>query len=158
MLNIHFGISPNKVIISTREYFNHKLSHDCLTTDFAKDIIRKIDNSEVLSNRAIDSPVLGIVPPDSISGGAKALLIAMFKEDDGKYLMLEQMGENCYPFLYDIAKRKDILLYTEMIPVFDYSDGLEVCIENLGIIIRSGEEILDAYDACEYDLNERYRH
>lgn len=40
-----------------------------------KQMVLDIDNSEVISNGAIKSPVLGIISPTALSGGVKALIL-----------------------------------------------------------------------------------
>ena len=42
---------------------------------FAREVIRKVDKSEVLDKQAIQSPVFGIISPERLSGGTKTLLL-----------------------------------------------------------------------------------
>ena len=66
MLNIYFGDMP-EAVYNTAVYFNYTYEDEWLTSDFAKDVIKKIDKSNVLGPHAIESPVF--VPPDRFSGG-----------------------------------------------------------------------------------------
>lgn len=133
MLNIKFGITPDRVILNTTEYFLYDMDwQSIMLTDFTKRVVRDIDQSEVISARIIESPVLGAITPEELSGGVKAILIAMYKDDDGMELMLERMGENCYPFLYEVGRLKDIVVHTELLPIFDFSSGLSVRVTNTG--------------------------
>ena len=50
-------------------YFNNRYEDEWLEDPVVKQIVRDIDHSEILSNRAVESPVLGIIPLTRISGG-----------------------------------------------------------------------------------------
>ena len=46
-------------------------------SDPARKIVKDIDNSDVLSGECINSPVLGQIPPERLSGGVKPLLLML---------------------------------------------------------------------------------
>ena len=46
-------------------------------------MIKDIDKSDVISSRAINSPVLGSISTKELSGGVKTLILMMF-DDSGK--------------------------------------------------------------------------
>ena len=56
MLNIYFGDMP-EAVYNTAVYFNYTYEDEWLTSDFAKEVIKKIDKSNVLGPHAIESPV-----------------------------------------------------------------------------------------------------
>ena len=74
MLNIIFG-KTDDVVYNTSLYFKNVFDSRWLEEADVKQMIKDIDKSEVLSSHAIDSPVLGIIPPTSLSGGVKALIL-----------------------------------------------------------------------------------
>lgn len=47
-------------------------------------MILRIDKSKVLSAQAVDSPALGIIPVEKLSGGVKTLIL-MYKKPDMMY-------------------------------------------------------------------------
>lgn len=51
--------------------------HPWFDSELAKEMIRDIDDSEVLSGECINSPVLGQIPPERLSGGVKTLLLML---------------------------------------------------------------------------------
>ncbi len=77
-----------------------------LEDDLVQEMIRDVDNSEVVSNACIQSPVLGQIPPEKLSGGVKALIV-LYKSDDA-YVDLIVCGPNCEKWLSKIAMDKDI--------------------------------------------------
>ena len=74
MLRVYFGPKEN-AIYNTSVNFRNNYDKKWLLDDFARDVIKDIDNSEVLDSYAIKSPVLGIISPEDLSGGAKALIL-----------------------------------------------------------------------------------
>ena len=57
MLKIFFGDMP-EAIYNTEVYFKNVYDDSWITDDFAREVIKKVDKSEVLDSQAIKSPVL----------------------------------------------------------------------------------------------------
>ena len=70
MLTIIYGDTSNS-IYNTSVYFKNTYEPEWLETDLAKKMIMDVDHSEVLSGECINSPVLGQIPPERLSGGVK---------------------------------------------------------------------------------------
>ena len=107
MLNIYFGDMP-EAVYNTSVYFNYTYEDEWLTSDFAKEVIKKIDKSNVLGPHAIESPVLGVIPPENLSGGTKTLLL--MANDPEKVFNASTCGDNCAPFILKLAKKKDLTI------------------------------------------------
>lgn len=107
MLHIYFGDMP-EAIYNTKVYFKNTYKEEWLQDDFAKEIIQKIDKSEILSVNAINSPVLGIIPPTQLSGGTKTLLLIHNCPD--KVFNASTCGDNCAKFILKLAKQQDITI------------------------------------------------
>jgi hypothetical protein len=107
MLLVYFRKSAN-VIKATKMPFKNRYKEEWLTTEIGRKIVKEIDKSEVNdTGTVIFSPVLGSIPPTEISGGAKALLLANFKDD---YISSICFGDNCSEILLQIADKKDVKL------------------------------------------------
>lgn len=65
MLRIYFGDMP-EAIYNTEVYLKNTYEDQWLLDDFAKEIIKKVDHSEVLGPQTIKSPILGMIPPNRI--------------------------------------------------------------------------------------------
>ena len=74
MLRVWFGDRDN-VIYNTSVYFRNRYKDSWITDEFAKAAIKDIYRSEVLDANTIQSPVLGQIPPDKLSGGVKDLIL-----------------------------------------------------------------------------------
>ena len=120
MLNIYFGYDKN-VILSVDVYFNNTYDETWFDDPFIRKIIRIVDDSEVQDRHCIMSSVLGQIPPERLSGGAKTLIL-LYKED-GFYTDLIVCGENCEKLILDIAEKKDISCALS---------GYDISFENLG--------------------------
>lgn len=105
MLNIFFGYDEDAVL-SVDTYFNNTYDETWLDDPFVREIIRTVDHSEVQDRQCIMSEVLGQIPPERLSGGAKALIL-MYEEDDF-YTDLIVCGANCEKLILDIGEQKDI--------------------------------------------------
>ena len=74
VLNIFYG-NMEGIIYNTSVYFKNIYDREWLEEDQVKAMIADVDKSEVLGVGAISSPVMGIIPQTSISGGVKNLIL-----------------------------------------------------------------------------------
>ncbi len=105
MLSLFFGYDENAVL-SVDTYFNNTYDEEWLDDPFVKEIIKTVDGSEVKDRQCILSEVLGQIPPERLSGGAKALIL-MYEEEDF-YTDLIVCGANCESLILEMAQKKDI--------------------------------------------------
>ncbi|MBR5179590.1 MAG: DUF4869 domain-containing protein [Lachnospiraceae bacterium] len=107
MLNIYFGDMP-EAIYNTEVYFVNVYDDKWIVDDFAKEVIKKVDKSEVLDSQAIKSPVLGIISPERLSGGTKTLLL--MKNMPDKIFNASTCGDNCAKYILKIARERDLTI------------------------------------------------
>ena len=119
MLNVYLG-DIDEVIYNTSAYFKFNYQEDWLSDPDVIQMIRDVDNSEVLGNGAIDSPVLGIIAPISLSGGVKTLIL-IDKVGD-KIFNASNCGDNCSEWLLRLGEKKDITVNLRHIMHFDRDD------------------------------------
>ena len=74
MLKIYYG-DMDDVIYNTSVYFKFNYEPEWLEDDDVRQMILDVDKSTVLGNGAIDSPVLGVIAPETLSGGVKTLIL-----------------------------------------------------------------------------------
>lgn len=118
MLKIYYG-DMSEAIYDTSDYFDVVYEDDWITSDFARRIIKDIDNSEVLGENCIQSPVLGQIPPTSIAGGTKTLLL-MYNETDNVF-NASTCGDNCAKWILHIAKKRDLTINLRHFMHFGFS-------------------------------------
>ena len=108
MLTIIYGGNTSNSIYNTSVYFKNTYEPEWLETDLAKKMIMDVDHSEVMSGECINSPVLGQIPPERLSGGVKTLLL-MLNEPD-KIFNASTCGDNCAKWILEIGKQQDLTI------------------------------------------------
>ncbi len=137
MLSVIFG-KIDDVVYNTSLYF--KNVYDCrwLEKDENKQMIKDIDKSEVLSSNAIDSPVLGIIPPTSLSGGVKTLIL--INEVSDEIFNASNCGDNCAGWLLKIGESKDITV--NLRHIMNFGDGqFDIHIENTDEVVHNMKQL-----------------
>lgn len=104
MLRIYFGSHPDE-IYNTSLYFKNSYKDEWLSNDFVKRMIKEVDNSEVKEENVIKNDILGTFSPTGLSGGVKTLILLFFEPK--LILNISNCGDNCIPFLFEIAKRRE---------------------------------------------------
>jgi hypothetical protein len=109
MLYVTFK-EPDKILHSVNAYFAHNREDEWFDDPFVKEIVKGVDNTEILGPELAMSPVLGSIPITQISAGAKALIL-LLKED--VVIGSAFFGDNCTEFLAEIGKMRDCTVYVE---------------------------------------------
>lgn len=139
MLNIIFG-KIDDVIYNTSVFFKNSYEESWLLEKETQQMILDIDKSKVLGNGAIESPVLGIIPPTSLSGGVKTLILISHISD--KIFNASNCGNNCASWLLKIGKEKNVTI--NLRHLMNFGDGsFELNVVNKNKIVRSMDELLE---------------
>ena len=148
MLTIIYGDVEN-CIYNTNVYFKNTYEPEWIESELAKKMIKDVDDSDVLSGECINSPVLGQIPPERLSGGVKTLLL-MLNEPD-KIFNASTCGDNCAKWILEIGKQKDLTINLRHMMSFGHETEFEIKIANGGEIVHSMRELIPV--ASKY-LNE----
>ena len=144
MLTIIYGDESN-CVYNTNVYFKNTYEPEWFETELAKQIVREVDDSEVLSSECIQSPVLGQIPPERLSGGVKTLLLILNEPE--KIFNASTCGNNCAKWILEIGKREDVIV--NLRHIMDFGDNeFEIKILNKNQIVHNMEEFIDI--AVEY--------
>ena len=125
MLRIFFGDMP-KAIYNTEVYFKNKFKESWLLDSTTQKMIKGIDNSTVVSDKVIDSPYLGMIPPIGLSGGVKTLIL--IKNEPKTVFNASTCGDNCAKWLLELAKDQDITV--NLNHIMDFGKDFEVHVLN----------------------------
>ena len=145
MLNIIYGDVKNS-IYNTKFYFNNSYDPEWLVTDLAKKMIKDVDESDVLSGECINSPVLGQIPSERLSGGVKTLLLILNEPD--RIFNASMCGDNCAKWILEISKMKDATINLRHMMSFGKDTKFEIKILNGGEVVHSMKELIPI--ASEY--------
>ena len=141
MLKIFFGEMEN-AIYTPSIYFNNQYEDEWLEEDLAKAMIEDVDQSKVVSSHLIESPILGPIPPERLSGGVKTLLLMAF-DDSGHVFNGSACGDNCAKWISTIGTHKDLTINLHHIMDFSTVARFSAFIINTGKMTESYEAYLE---------------
>ena len=102
-------------------------------------MILDVDKSVVLDSGVIESPVLGKIPPLTLSGGVKTLILVKFNTE--KIFNASTCGDNCAKWLLKIAEQEDRTINLRHLMDFG-SQPFEIRILNTNQIVHSMKELI----------------
>ncbi|MGN0205027.1 MAG: DUF4869 domain-containing protein [Coprococcus sp.] len=139
MLTVIYGDAEDS-IYNTNVYFKNTYEPEWFDSDLAKAIVKDVDDSDVLSGQCIQSPVLGQIAPERLSGGVKTLLL-MLNEPD-KIYNASTCGDNCAKWILEIGKQKDLTINLRHMMSFGKDTVFDIKIKNGGEIVHSMKELI----------------
>ncbi|WP_292304042.1 DUF4869 domain-containing protein [Megasphaera sp.] len=126
-------------IFNTAVFFKNVYEDQWITDDFDKQMIQDVDKSIVLDNGVIDSPVLGKIPPERLSGGVKTLILIYQMPD--KVFNASACGDNCAKWLLKMAEMEDRTV--NLRHLMDFGSGeFSLHILNTDQIVHSMKELV----------------
>lgn len=133
MLNVFFGDMPD-AIYNTNIYFNNTYKDNWITNHLSREIIKAVDQSEVIDERTIFSPIFGNMSPKKLSGGVKTLLLIAY--DHSKVFNASTCGDNCAEWILKIAEKRKIVI--NLRHLMDFGEGeFKIRVLNTGKIVRN---------------------
>lgn len=138
MLRVYFG-DMDEVIYNTSAYFKFNYQPYWLEDPRVQQMILDVDRSRVLGNGAIDSPVLGVIAPVSLSGGVKTLIL--IDKVPEKIFNASNCGDNCAAWLLRIGEEKDVTV--NLRHIMDFGNvRFEMEIANTGEVVHCMDELV----------------
>ena len=129
-------------IYNTSMYFNNVYLDNWLEKTLSQMIIKDVDKATVLSNKAIDSKALGVIPVTQLSGGSKTLLLMLNKPE--KIYNASTCGDNCAKWILRIAREIDMDLTINLHHIMMFPDTeFEMEIVNNGVRVHSMAELTE---------------
>ena len=138
MLSVYYG-DMKDAIYNTSIYFKNTFRKEWLDDPFVIEMIKDVDNSEVLGTGAISSPILGVIAPTTLSGGVKTLIL-IYKDPDNVF-NASNCGDNCAKWLLKMGETRDITI--NLRHLMDFGDGdYQIKILNEDKIVTSRKEMV----------------
>ena len=138
MLKIYYG-EKEDAIYNTSVYFKFNYNPEWFKDPDIIHMVKDIDKSSVLGNGAIDSPVLGVIAPVTLSGGLKTLILIDKVQD--RIFNASNCGDNCAGWLLRISRERDITVNLRHLMDFG-PDDFEIMIMNTGDIVHNMDELI----------------
>lgn len=132
-------------------WFDVEWDEDWLQDEFARRLISDIDHIELGENTRISLALRGQTV-EQLAGGTKNILVCQHHLDHVHRFQF--MGENCYPYLFELASAHDITVGSTR-PVYELKKFNPACgvklISTAGIseVLYSGVEIVGFMDSLE---------
>ncbi len=147
MLKIFFGdLDSEEYIFNPDSFFNNTYEDEWITDPLSVQMIRAIDGSEVMGPRVIDSPFLGSIPTERLSGSVKTLIL--MSKDQEHMFNASACGDDCAEWILkiaDILKEKKIDLRIRLGYLMDFgTDPFEIEIDNIGLVVHNRKEFAEA--------------
>ena len=147
MLKIFYGEpAADNYIFNPDAYFNNTYEDDWITEPLSVQMIKDVDGSDVIGPRVIDSPFLGSIPTERLSGGVKTLIL--MSKDQSHIFNASACGDNCAKWILNIADElkkqgKDLLIRLGYLMDFG-EEPFEIEINNLGKVVHNRKELAEA--------------
>lgn len=138
MLHIYFG-ELEKVNYGP-DWFIANYDPLWLKDHLVQEMIRSVDSSEYVDGLVINSPILGPIPPEKLSGGVKTLI--MIYEKPELIFDATSCGPNCSGWLLEIGRKKDVTINLNYLMRFDPAMDLEIYIENESRVVKNIEDYI----------------
>lgn len=145
MLKIYLG-EMEDAIYHPPTYFDNQYKDEWITDPLSVKMIKDVDQSDVIAERLIDSPVLGPISVKELSGGVKTLMLMAF-DNSGKIFNASVCGNNCAKWILQIGKKKELTINLNHIMDFG-TDEFEIEILNTNEVIHNRKEFTEI--AVEY--------
>lgn len=138
MLHIYYGDMP-EAVYNTAVFFKNIYEESWITQPLSREMIADIDKSVVLDNAVIESPVLGKMPPLSLSGGVKTLILMANVPD--RIFNASTCGDNCAKWLLKMSKTRELTINLRHLMDFG-KDEFDIHILNTNQIVHNMKELV----------------
>ena len=143
MLHIRFG-DMDQVAYGPR-WFKYNYDISWFQDPFVRKMIEEVDKTRYIDGYIFESPVLGPIPPEKLSGGVRTLI--MIYEMPDKVFDATSCGQNCAHMLLEIGKRKDVTVNLRYFMPMNGLEPFELTIDNTGMIVSNNRD----YTLCALD-------
>ena len=138
MLKIYFGDMTDANYGPSWFQFNYQ--PEWFQDSFVQAMIEDVDHSKYIEGLVIESPVLGAIPPEKLSGGVQTLIMIYKKPE----LVFDatSCGENCAKWLVEIGKKQDITVNLNYLMPFDGLEPFNIMIINENKIVSTSKDYI----------------
>lgn len=137
MLNIYYGEMQEPAAYGPA-WFKYSYDPKWFEDTLVQEMMLDVDRSSYRSGLVIESPVLGQIPPERLSGGLQTLIM-IYKCPD-RIFDATSCGPNCAKWLLEIGKREDVTVNLQYFMPFDGLEPFEIHIINGDVTVCDMEE------------------
>lgn len=96
--------------------FDNNYEREWFDDPLVQKYITEIDKNKILDTGVFSSEYLGIIGPEKLSGGTKALIMLYKRPEMEQWIGL--FGNNCIPYLIELGKTQDIQIAVNFFDTF----------------------------------------
>lgn len=135
--------------------FRNNAEDEWFDDPFVHKIIETIDHNKIIARGVFESPVLGIMGPDRLSGGAKALILAYKMPELEQWIGL--FGDNCIKPLIELSQQCDLTIaFSYLAP--ELPEVFDATFLKTNRVTHTKNEFIDEYvDLMQEVANKRTR-
>lgn len=109
MLKMYLGeLNDDRYIYAPDSFFDNTYLDEWVTDPLSREMILDVDQSSVVGPHLIESPFLGAIPPTSLSGGVKTLIL--MNHDRDHIFNASACGDNCAKWILKISESQDLTI------------------------------------------------
>lgn len=142
MLQVWFGAAKPNILYYPDDWFGAH-GYKYLGTDFSLGLLRDIEKCKYISDRVVDSKILGVIDSKKISTGVKALLQLKYSDYpvDANWL-----GDNLMPYIREIGLEKNIVIIAGFLfPIYSDVATYNIKVLNTGRVVSNPSDFYDEY-------------
>ena len=144
MLNIYYGEMEEAVYGPL--WFKYSYDVAWFSDPLVQRMLEDVDRSRYVGGTLIESDVLGPIPPETLSGGVKTLILIY--ENPDLVFDATSCGPNCAKWLVEIGKRKEVTVNLRYFMPMDGLDPFAIRIVNTDTIVHTATEYAFASLDC----------
>lgn len=122
-----------------------------MNNDYTKYLVKELDNTIVLGDQAIKSPVLGIKSTDWLSATCRNVI--MMSQGVDMVFASGFFADEANKYIEEISSKQDVHLY--MNHMFKFTDTQKATLVDCDSIVVTGNTKIRDYWLQEYDYSER---
>ena len=125
------GREPEYLLNTSRHLFKLESKQDWFNDSLVEEMVLDVDKTEHIRGAVFDSPVLGAITADQLSGGVKGLILILKSNKLKSYHAMRSsiFGDNCVKWLIKLSHICDFTIYMSHYLDFyfggDYSQGFD---------------------------------
>ena len=133
-------MESEKYIFNPDGFFNNVYDDEWILDPVSKQMIKAIDGSEVVGSELIESPILGTIPAERLSGSVKTLIL--MKHDTDHVFNASACGDDCAPWILKMGQEMDLTIRLGYLMDFG-KEQFEIEILNIHQIVHTMKELIE---------------
>ena len=138
MLSIYYGdLDSENFIFDPDTFFNNTYEDEWFDDELVIKMIMDVDGSKVVGPHLIESPFLGPISCEKLSGGVKTLILML--KDEEHIFNASACGDNCSKWILEIGNKKDLTVRLGYFMKFEGDFSIRVA--NTGNVFHTANEL-----------------